>query len=279
MIIDGKQMAALIRAEIRKEVVELKGRPPSLAVLLVGKNPASEIYVKRKMEACREVGIHSLLLEFPETVAEQELIDVMDRLNHDKGIDGILVQMPLPAHVSAKKLMEVISPQKDVDGFHPVNVGKVWMEDTSGFVPCTPLAIREMLERLKIPLAGRHVAILGRSLIVGKPLAALLLQKRCNATVTLLHSASQNAASICRSADIVIGCAGSPRLITADYIKKGAVVIDVGITRLKEGLVGDVDFEGVAPLASFITPVPGGVGPMTIAMLLRNTLHAFSCKL
>lgn len=281
-LIDGKAIAKEIHKEIKKEVAALPSRKPGLAFILVGHNPASELYVKMKKKGCLEVGIHSETLELPSTISEKELLGHIDELNQSPLIDGILVQLPLPTHISPAKIFEAIHPEKDVDGFHPYNMGKILLGEEGGLVACTPLGIVTLLEKTKIETQGKHVVIVGRSNIVGKPLAALLVQKKthCNATVTIAHSETQNLEEICKTADILVASIGSPNFITKHMVKKGAVVIDVGINRIHDekggtALVGDVAFNEVKEIASSITPVPGGVGPMTIAMLLANTLKSF----
>lgn len=273
-ILDGKKIALEIRSEIKDK---LGGTQPGLAFILIGDDPASKTYVGMKEKACKEVGFHSRIIRFPEDVTEEQLINKIDQLNHDEKIHGILVQQPLPSHISTKKVVEATLPEKDVDGFHPINLGKAMMGEDTGFLPCTPLGILTLLGRSDIDPAGKHVVIVGRSNIVGKPLAAMLAQKKpgCNATVTLAHSRTRDLGHVCRTADILISAIGRPHYITADMVHEGAIVIDVGINRVQGKLVGDVDYANVAPKASFITPVPGGVGPMTIAMLLYNTYKSF----
>ncbi len=281
MLIDGKAIASTIASGIRAAVSELTGRPPSLAVILVGEHPASLAYVTRKATQAEHVGIQSTLIRFPESITEETLLAEVARLNTDDTVDGILVQLPLPPHISTTRVTLALDPSKDVDGFHPINLGKLLAGDTSGFVPCTPLGIVELLAHTNIPVAGKHVVIVGRSQIVGRPLSALLLQKRneCNATVTVAHSATRDLPAICQQADILIAAMGQPKAITAAMVQPGAAVVDVGINRIpdtstKQGyrLVGDVAFDEVASKVRAITPVPGGVGPMTVAMLLQNTL-------
>lgn len=230
-----------------------------------------------KKKKCLEIGIASMDKEFPDTASENELLAHIEKLNGDETVDGILVQLPLPAHISAQKVMEKIAPEKDVDGFHPLNVGRMLIGETSGFLPCTPHGIQALLAAYKIQVEGRHVVILGRSNIVGKPLAAILMQKRegCNATVTVAHSQTKNLREITKTADILVAAMGHPRFVTKEMIKPGAAIIDVGINRVGGKIVGDVDFESLLPLCSYITPVPGGVGPMTIAMLMSNTVVSF----
>lgn len=273
-IIDGKAIAAKKRAELKEIVKELKrnGITPGLAVILVGDDQASQTYVRNKQRACEEIGIYSLLLKYDKNISEEFLLDRIRELNENDQIDGILVQLPLPKQIDPKVVIEAINPKKDVDGFHPFNVGKlVTGEDT--FVPCTPLGIIQMLKEINYDLTGKHAVVIGRSNIVGKPMGQLLLNE--NATVTYCHSKTIDLPSITRQADILISAIGQAHRITAEYVKDGAVVIDVGINRNKEGkLCGDVLFEEVKNKASYITPVPGGVGPMTITMLLSNTVKA-----
>ena len=282
MVINGKKIADEIRGEIKKSIAELKSpRKPGLAFLLVGHHAPSHTYVNMKKKACADVGIESHVYELPETITEQELLKKIEELNRDPVVDGILVQLPLPSHISEHKITLAIDPAKDVDGFHPINVGKLLLGQTDGFVPCTPLGIKVLLERAKIQVEKKHVVIVGRSNIVGKPLAALLIQKapHCNATVTIAHSHTQNLPELTRQADILVAAVGRPRFITADMVREGAVVIDVGINREESPsgprLVGDVDFENVEKKCSNITPVPKGIGPMTVTMLLQNTLQSF----
>ncbi len=277
-LIDGKKIAHDIQTSIAHQVSALKGRKPGLAFILVGENPASQTYVRSKKKACAHTGIESTLLELPASTTEAELLSHIERLNLDPAIDGILVQLPLPHTLDEKLVTRSIAPEKDVDGFHPMNVGKMLLGEEGGFLPCTPNGIKVILERTHIPVSGKHVVVIGRSNIVGKPLAAILMQKKphCNATVTVAHSQSDNLVQLARSADILVAALGKPRFVTRDMVKPGAVVIDVGINRGSDGkIIGDVDFDAVAPLCSHITPVPGGVGPMTIAMLLQNTLWSY----
>lgn len=281
MLIDGKNIANEMRTSIAKQVAEIQGRKPGLAFILVGHNPASESYVTSKKKACASVGIISSVLALPATIAESDLLKQIDLLNHNPEIDGILIQLPLPSHIDEKTITAALDPSKDVDGFHPINVGKMLLGEESGFFPCTPLGIQVLLEKSQIATAGKHVVIVGRSNIVGKPLAAILMQKKphCNATVTVAHSHSENISALTRSADILVAAIGRPFFITKEMVKLGATVIDVGINRLPNGkLAGDVDFPAVSAIAGHISPVPGGVGPMTIAMLLQNTLRAFRKK-
>lgn len=284
MIIDGKAIAQEIQAEIRQKVSAIQGEKPCLAVILVGNHPPSEIYVNRKTEACNEVGIRSLKLSFPENASESDVLKKIQELNGDPSVDGILVQLPLPHQINPSKIVEAISPQKDVDGFHPVNVGKLLIGETSGFFPCTPLGIQVLLEKSGIEIAGKHAVIIGRSNIVGKPMAALLLQTTAggNATVTVLHRRSPFLKEFCLLADVIIIAIGQPKFLKKEMVRPGAVVIDVGINKINNSsknsgyqIVGDADFEELKDICSFITPVPGGVGPMTIAMLLQNTLKSF----
>jgi len=278
MLIDGKKIAAEIQTSIEKRVSEISARKPGLAFILVGENPASQSYVRSKKKACASTGIVSTLIELPASVAQSDLLKRIDELNRDPQIDGILVQLPLPTHIDEKAVTSAIDPKKDVDGFHPVNVGKMLLGEEGGFLPCTPHGIKVILERCKIPVEGKHVVIVGRSNIVGKPLAAILMQKKphCNATVTVVHSQSENLEMLTRSADILVAAIGRPFFIKKEMVKPGAAVIDVGINRLPDGkIVGDVDFVNVSEVAGHITPVPGGIGPMTIAMLLQNTLWSY----
>ncbi|MBI4300992.1 MAG: bifunctional methylenetetrahydrofolate dehydrogenase/methenyltetrahydrofolate cyclohydrolase FolD, partial [Chloroflexi bacterium] len=282
-IIDGNKIAEEIRAEVAAQVQDLKERQnisPGLAVVLVGENPASVSYVTGKAKACQETGIHEETIRLPESTTEEELLALIDRLNQDPHFHGILVQMPLPKRINENKIINALKPEKDVDGFHPVNVGKLLIGEPN-FIPCTPHGVQQMLIRSGYDPSGKHVVICGRSNLVGKPLAAILVQKRegANATVTICHTGSKNMGNYTRQGDILVAAAGSPRLITADMVKEGAVVIDVGVNRVsdptrKSGfrLVGDVDFEAVKEKAEAITPVPGGVGPMTVTMLLVNTV-------
>ena len=278
-LIDGKKIALEVQAEIHRRVSLLQGRKPGLAFVLVGDASASLTYVRAKQKACSATGISSTLVELPQETSEAELLRRIHHLNFDPMIDGILVQLPLPLHIDDHTVMQAIDPQKDVDGFHPINMGKLLLGEEDGFLPCTPRGIHVLLNAYKIPVTGKRVVIVGRSNIVGKPLAAILMQKKpdCNATVTIAHSQSEHLAEITKSADILIAAIGKPEFIRKEMVRKNACVIDVGINRLSDGrLVGDVDFKGVAAHTSWITPVPGGVGPMTIAMLLQNTVHAYA---
>lgn len=277
VILDGKALAKAIRERIATEVAHLgEQRRPGLAVVRVGDDPASEIYVRRKREACHQVGIHSEEHHLPAETRQVELLDLIHRLNQDDRIDGILVQLPLPEHLDERQIIEAIDPRKDVDGFHPVNVGRLW-SGLPGLVPCTPAGIIRLIHAAQCPIASAHAVVVGRSNIVGKPVAALLLRE--NATVTVCHSRTRDLAEVCRQADILVAAVGRPRLIKGDWIKPGAVVIDVGINRLPDGkITGDVDFQEAVTRAGYITPVPGGVGPMTIALLLENTLTAYRMR-
>lgn len=275
IIISGKECSEKVRSEIKAEVEAFKekhGITPGLAVIIVGQNPASQVYVRNKKKACLDVGMKSDVIELPESTTEEELLSYIDKLNKDVSIHGILVQLPLPDHISEEAVINRISPEKDVDAFHPINVGKI-MTGNYSFVPCTPAGVMELLKFKNIDITGKHCVIIGRSNIVGKPQAMLMLGK--NATVTICHSKTKDLPTITRQADVLVAAVGRANFVSADMIKKGAVVIDVGINRLPDGkLCGDVDFDSVEPVASYITPVPGGVGPMTITMLLRNTLTA-----
>jgi methylenetetrahydrofolate dehydrogenase (NADP+)/methenyltetrahydrofolate cyclohydrolase len=287
LIISGRAVADKILVESRARAAELsaaRGRPPGLAVVLVGDNPASRAYVRSKDKTCRDLGFHSVKAELPAGISQPELLAVIARLNADAQVDGILVQSPLPPPLDEAEVVRTIDPTKDVDGFHPMNVAKLALGDPSGFVPCTPLGCQRLLIDAGIEITGAHVVVLGRSLIVGKSLALLLMQKGtgADATVTVAHSRSRNLREITRSADIIVAAIGRANFLRADDVREGVVVIDVGINRVddptdKRGyrLVGDVDFDGVAPKCRAITPVPGGVGPMTIAMLMANTLKSF----
>ena len=282
-MLDGKSVAAAVLDKCRAEVEALKSRgtTPGLAVVLVGDDPASHVYVGSKVRTCGELGIYSRKIELPASTTQDELLKVVRDLNADPAIHGILVQSPPPPHIDEEEIIRAIDPRKDVDGFHPENVAKLALEDPTGFVPCTPAGCMKLLEVAGIETNGAEAVVVGRSMIVGKPMALLLVSKNSNATVTIAHSRSRNLPSICRRADILVAAVGRPEMVKADWIKPGAVVIDVGINRVADGskksgyrLTGDVAFEEVAPLCSAITPVPGGVGPMTIAMLMKNTLQA-----
>lgn len=284
ILIDGKKVAGEIQQEIKAAIEKLPGRPPCLAVVILGEHSPSQIYVRRKIQACAEVGITSIKKHLPTTTSQQKLLDEIELLNSDEGVDGILVQLPLPLHIDVGRIMQTISPEKDVDGFHPINVGRMLSGEHGGFFPCTPLAVKTLLERYEIEVSGKHAVVFGRSNIVGKPMAAMLMQSMPggNATVTILHRQSTNIRELCLLGDILIVAVGQPKLITADMVKEGAVIIDVGINKIENkasssgySIVGDVDFENVKNKCSYITPVPGGVGPMTIAMLLKNTLTSY----
>ena len=273
-IIDGKALAAQIRTEVTQRVAAIKaqGITPGLAVILVGDNPASQVYVRNKVKACSDCGMHSVLEKYDATMSEAALLERVHALNADPAIHGILVQLPLPAHIDAQKVIETISPAKDVDGFHIASAGAL-MTGMPGFWPCTPYGCMKMLESIGYKLRGKHAVVIGRSNIVGKPMALMLLAQ--DATVTICHSRTPDLAAITRQADVIVAAVGKRNVLTADMVKPGAVVLDVGMNRNDEGqLCGDVDFDGVKNVASHITPVPGGVGPMTITMLLVNTLQA-----
>ena len=276
MILDGKQLSQELKDEMRQEVDALAqkyGRRPCLMVVIVGNNPASQSYVRGKIKATEYVGFDGSLVSLPEDVTEDALIAEIERLNQNELVDGILVQLPLPKHISEDRVIASISPEKDVDGFHATNVARLWLNQPC-IVPCTPKGVIVMLDRAGIEITGKNAVVVGRSNIVGKPVAKLLLDR--NATVTIAHSRTKNLKEVCRQADILVVAVGRPQMLTADYIKPGAAVIDVGINRLEDGrLVGDVDFEGAKAIAGAITPVPGGVGPMTITMLMRNTIECF----
>lgn len=279
VIVSGKELATEKRAFIKEKVSELhteKNIQPSLAVILVGEDPASQSYVRAKQKACEEAGIRSILEEYSSSITQQELLDRITHFNQDAFVHGILVQLPLPDHIDELAVIEHISPNKDVDGFHPVNVGRM-MIDQKSFLPCTPYGIVEMIKSLNVSISGKHVVVIGRSNIVGKPVGQLLLKE--DATVTYCHSRTKDLASITKQADILIAAVGRAKLIGPEYVKDGAIVIDVGVNRLETGkLCGDVDFETVKEKAGYITPVPGGVGPMTITMLLQNTLESAQNK-
>ena len=273
-IIDGNALSRQLRTEVTQRAAALRGRglTPGLAVVLVGDNQASQVYVRNKVKACHESGLHSVLEQYPATMTEAELLARVDVLNNDPTIHGILVQLPLPAHIDAQKVIEAISPAKDVDGFHIASAGAL-MVGQPGFWPCTPYGCMKMLESIGYDLRGKHAVVIGRSNIVGKPMALMLLAK--NATVTVCHSATKDLKAMTLQADVIVAAVGKRNVLTADMVKPGAVVIDVGMNRNDEGkLCGDVDFAGVSQVASHITPVPGGVGPMTITMLLVNTIEA-----
>ena len=284
-LIDGRAIAEKVYVDLRRDIAALKskGVTPSLAVILVGDNPASRAYVRSKDKMCRSLGLHSVKLELPASTTQTELLARVEELNRDPEIHGILVQSPPPGQIDEAAVVRSLDPRKDVDGFHPENVAKLVIDDPSGFVPCTPLGVQRLLIESKIDIAGAHVVILGRSMIVGKPLALLLMQKNKNgnATVTVVHSRSRDLEKIMRSADILIAAIGQPHFVKAEHVRDGAVVIDVGINRMDDAasergyrLVGDVAFDEVSQKTAAITPVPGGVGPMTIAMLMSNTIKA-----
>ena len=282
VIIDGKQIAQDVRNEVKEKVEALKqkGIQPCLAVILVGQNPASVSYVTGKRKALAEVGMLDRSIEVPESTTEEELLKIIDGLNKDEGVHGILVQLPLPKHIDEDKVIMAIDPSKDVDGFHPVSVGNL-MIGRPGFLPCTPHGIIVLLQKMGIQTSGKHAVVIGRSNIVGKPVSILLARKDVNCTVTMCHTGTKNMAEITRQADIVVVASGHPHTLTKDMVKDGAVVIDVGVNRIPDStkksgfrLIGDCDFEDLKEKASYITPVPGGVGPMTIAMLMQNTLES-----
>lgn len=277
-IIDGKKVSAQVKEEVRKQTLELKethGITPGLAVVIVGDDPASRVYVNNKKKACEVVGFKSEEYALPASTTQEELLELVNTLNNKSDINGILVQLPLPEHLDDKAVIEAINPQKDVDAFHAVNVGKIMLGEYD-FLPCTPSGVMEMLHAYDIPVSGKNCVVIGRSNIVGKPMAMLLLHE--NGTVTICHSRTQNLTEVCKEADILVAAVGKPKFVTADMVKEGAVVIDVGMDRDENGkLCGDVDFENVKDKCSYITPVPGGVGPMTISTLMKNTLKA--CKI
>lgn len=283
-IIDGKKIAEQLRAEIRNQVQKLGGRPPCLSVVMVGEHPASKIYVKAKRKACEIAGITSIQFDLSASISEAELLDVIEELNHRNTVDGILLQLPLPSHLKPERIISRIDPNKDIDGLHPLNAGKLLLGETDGFVPCTPLGIQHLLIQTLGSVTGKRILILGRSAIVGKPLAALLMQNNpsANATVTLAHSKSENLQQLCQEADIIVAAMGQPQLVKGSMIKPGAILIDVGINRITDAaspkgykIVGDIDEASVKDICGSYTPVPGGVGPMTIAMLLHNTLLSY----
>ncbi|MBO4670418.1 MAG: bifunctional methylenetetrahydrofolate dehydrogenase/methenyltetrahydrofolate cyclohydrolase FolD [Bacteroidales bacterium] len=275
-IIDGKALSAVVKEEVKAKVVELEaryGRRPCLAVIIVGENPASQVYVRNKVKAAAFTGIESLQLELPSDISEELLLKRIAELNADPAVDGILVQLPLPKHIDEEKVIDAIAREKDVDGFHPGNVAGLWLGKDC-IVPCTPAGVMRMIDSIGCDLNGKTAVVVGRSNIVGKPVAKLLLDR--NATVTIAHSRTRDLAAVTRGADVLVAAVGRPRMITGDMVKPGAVVIDVGINRTDEGkIVGDVDFDSVSEVAGWITPVPGGVGPMTIAMLMENTIRCF----
>lgn len=278
MIIDGKKCSEEILENLRRDISEYKektGKVPGLAVIILGNNAASKIYVKSKIRACEKTGILSREIILDENISEEELINEIEKLNNDKNINGILVQLPLPSHINEKKICEAISVKKDVDGFKAENLGKIMLGDDDGFISCTPQGIIYLIDQLNMDLHGKNVVVVGRSNIVGKPVASLLINK--GATTTVCNSKTKDLAGILRKADIIVIAIGKAKFLTKDMVKEGAVVIDVGINRVDGKICGDVDYENVKDIVSHITPVPGGVGPMTIAMLLKNTVKAF-CK-
>ncbi|GAB4307399.1 MAG: bifunctional methylenetetrahydrofolate dehydrogenase/methenyltetrahydrofolate cyclohydrolase FolD [Myxococcota bacterium] len=279
VILDGKEVSKRVREGLKAEIdgVSAKvGRPPSIAVILVGNNPASMVYVRNKHKACAKAGINSIKLELPKETSEKELLEKIDELNHDSTVDAILVQLPLPKQIDSWKILEAVSPEKDADGFHPLNVGRLSI-GLPATKSCTPAGIIKLLDEYKISIEGKEAVIIGRSNIVGKPLIQLLLAR--NATVTTCHSRTWDLPGVCRRADILIAATGKPKMVTKEFVKEGAVVVDVGISTLSDGsLSGDVNFDEVEPIASAITPVPGGIGPMTIAMLLFNTVELYLRK-
>ena len=275
MIIDGKKIAETLRQKLKKEIIEIKSSfksVPGLTVILIGEDPASKIYVKNKEKFSKEIGINSEVIKYPENIEEKEVLNKIIELNKNKKVSGILVQLPLPKHINKQKVIETILPEKDVDGFHPINVGNL----SSGYdskIPCTPLGCLILLKEVEKNLSGKHAVVIGRSNLNGKPMAQLLLKENC--TVTITHSKTKDLKSKCNKADIIIAAVGKPKLVKGDWVKKNAIVIDVGINKTSDGIVGDIDFNEVSKVARAITPVPGGVGPMTIACLLRNTVECF----
>ena len=275
MIIDGKKIAETLRHKLKKEIIEIKSSfksVPGLTVILIGEDPASKIYVRNKEKFSKEIGINSEVIKYPENIQEKEVLSKIIELNKNKKVSGILVQLPLPKHINKQKVIETILPEKDVDGFHPINVGNL----SSGYdskIPCTPLGCLILLKEVEKNLSGKHAVVIGRSNLNGKPMAQLLLKENC--TVTITHSKTKDLKSQCNKADIIIAAVGKPKLVKGDWVKKNAIVIDVGINKTSDGIVGDVDFNEVSKVARAITPVPGGVGPMTIACLLRNTVECF----
>ena len=275
MIIDGKKIAETLRQKLKKEIIEIKSSfksVPGLTVILIGEDPASKIYVRNKEKFSKEIGINSEVIKYPENIEEKEVLSKIIELNKNKKVSGILVQLPLPKHINKQKVIETILPEKDVDGFHPINVGNL----SSGYdskIPCTPLGCFILLKEVEKNLSGKHAVVIGRSNLNGKPMAQLLLKENC--TVTITHSKTKDLKSQCNKADIVIAAVGKPKFVKGDWVKKNAIVIDVGINKTSDGIVGDIDFNEVSKVARAITPVPGGVGPMTIACLLRNTVECF----
>lgn len=275
-LLDGKSLALQIQRELGEEVVDFiqnNGIVPCLAAVLVGENPASEVYVRNKRQACQRTGIESQLHRLPPSCTQQELLKLIAQLNKDETVHGILVQLPLPGAIDTSRILQAVSPVKDVDAFHPENVGRL-VQGRPRFLPCTPHGVQQLLVRSGIPIAGQHVVIVGRSDIVGKPLANMLVQRGMDATVTICHSRTRDLPEITRLADILVVAIGQARFVTAEMVRPGAVVIDVGMNRTEQGLCGDVDFDGVREVAGYLTPVPGGVGPLTVTMLLHNTLAA-----
>ena len=275
MIINGKKIAETLRQKLKKEIIEIKSSfksVPGLTVILIGEDPASKIYVKNKEKFSKEIGINSEVIKYPENIEEKEVLSKIIELNKNKKVSGILVQLPLPKHINKQKVIETILPEKDVDGFHPINVGNL----SSGYdskIPCTPLGCFILLKEVEKNLSGKHAVVIGRSNLNGKPMAQLLLKENC--TVTITHSKTKDLKSQCNKADIIIAAVGKPKFVKGDWVKKNAIVIDVGINKTSDGIVGDIDFNEVSKVARAITPVPGGVGPMTIACLLRNTVECF----
>ena len=275
MIIDGKKIADTLRLKLKKEIMEIKSSfksVPGLTVILIGEDPASKIYVRNKEKFSKEIGINSEVIKYPENIEEKEVLSKIIELNKNRKVSGILVQLPLPKHINKQKVIETILPEKDVDGLHPINVGNL----SSGYdskIPCTPLGCLILLKEVEKNLSGKHAVVIGRSNLNGKPMAQLLLKENC--TVTITHSKTKDLKSQCNKADIIIAAVGKPKLVKGDWVKKNAIVIDVGINKTSDGIVGDVDFNEVSKVARAITPVPGGVGPMTIACLLRNTVECF----
>lgn len=287
-IIDGKKIAAQVLDECKTSIENLtkQGLTPGLAVVLVGDDPASKVYVGSKVRKCKEIGMHSEKIVLPVDATQEEVLAVVQHLNADPAIHGILVQSPPPPQIDEEAIVRAIDPAKDVDGFHPINVAKLALEDASGFVPCTPAGCMRLLKEYGVTTEGANAVVIGRSMIVGKPMALLLMSKEGNATVTVAHSRTKDLAAVCREADILVAAIGRANFVTADMVKEGAVVVDVGINRIEDAskekgyrIVGDVDYKNVAPKCSAITPVPGGVGPMTIAMLIQNTLKAANATL
>lgn len=275
-ILDGKSLAKQIRRELAEQVAQFANEhsvTPTLAAVLVGSDPASEVYVRNKRRDCEEVGMTSQLHKLPEETTQEELLSLVEQLNADAQVHGILVQLPLPSQIDSDAVLEAINPAKDVDAFHPENVGRL-VQNRPIFLPCTPHGVVELLKRNHLPVAGKHVVVIGRSDIVGKPLAVMLAQRGSDATVTVCHSRTADLPAITRQADVLVVAIGRANFVTADMVREGAIVVDVGINRTEEGLVGDVDYEAVSRVASYITPVPGGVGPLTRVMLLVNTLNA-----